>query len=269
MPFKFANRVLVSTATTGTGTVTLGGALAGYQTFEDGGIANTDTVRYLLLDGNAWEVGLGTYTASGTTLSRDAVEESSLPANAKLSLSGGARVGVIAGAGDYSAFVKGPATVTNNYLALFDGTTGKLLKGGGPILGTVSQSGGVPTGAIFQRGKNANGEFARFADGTQKCWSYIDSTIDITTASNMGAGFVNATPIEWVFPVAFATDADEFSPIVRALSYSDNPRSAVISCSWSGPSSTVADKGLIHLHRPVSEAASAYGLYVEASGRWF
>jgi hypothetical protein len=105
MPFKFANRVLVSTATTGTGTVTLGGALAGYQTFEDGGIANTDTVRYLLLDGNAWEIGLGTYTASGTTLSRDAVEESSLPANAKLSLSGGARVGVIASASDYGGKV--------------------------------------------------------------------------------------------------------------------------------------------------------------------
>ena len=35
------------------------------------------------------------------------------------------------------------------------------------ILGTVSQSGGVPTGAVIQRGSNANGEFVRFADGTQ------------------------------------------------------------------------------------------------------
>ncbi|WP_303698689.1 phage tail protein [Pseudomonas aeruginosa] len=37
------------------------------------------------------------------------------------------------------------------------------------ILGTVSQSGGVPTGAIIERGSNANGEYVRFADGTQIC----------------------------------------------------------------------------------------------------
>ena len=34
------------------------------------------------------------------------------------------------------------------------------------ILGTVSQSGGVPTGAIIERGSNSNGEFVKFADGT-------------------------------------------------------------------------------------------------------
>jgi hypothetical protein len=37
------------------------------------------------------------------------------------------------------------------------------------ILGTVSQSGGVPTGAVIERGSNANGEYVRFADGTQIC----------------------------------------------------------------------------------------------------
>lgn len=37
------------------------------------------------------------------------------------------------------------------------------------LLGTVSQSGGVPTGAIIERGSNANGEFVRYADGTQIC----------------------------------------------------------------------------------------------------
>ncbi|HBO8902891.1 TPA: phage tail protein [Pseudomonas aeruginosa] len=39
----------------------------------------------------------------------------------------------------------------------------------GNILGTVSQSGGAPTGAIIERGSNANGEYVRFADGTQIC----------------------------------------------------------------------------------------------------
>ena len=42
----------------------------------------------------------------------------------------------------------------------------------GNVLGTVSQLGGVPTGAIIERGSNANGEYVRFADGTQICWKY-------------------------------------------------------------------------------------------------
>lgn len=43
------------------------------------------------------------------------------------------------------------------------------------IVGTVSQSGGVPTGAVIERGSNANGEYVRFADGTQICAQVVDS----------------------------------------------------------------------------------------------
>jgi hypothetical protein len=39
------------------------------------------------------------------------------------------------------------------------------------ILGTVSQSAGVPTGAIIERGSNANGEFVKYADGTMICFN--------------------------------------------------------------------------------------------------
>ena len=42
------------------------------------------------------------------------------------------------------------------------------------LLGTVSQSGGVPTGAIIERGSNVNGEYVRFADGTQICTTTVD-----------------------------------------------------------------------------------------------
>lgn len=51
----------------------------------------------------------------------------------------------------------------------------------GNILGTVSQSSGIPTGAIIERGSNANGEYVRFADGTQICWMSVTG-IDISTA---------------------------------------------------------------------------------------
>jgi hypothetical protein len=64
-----------TTATTGTGTYTLAGAVTGYQAFSV--IGDGNQCKYAISDGTNWEVGRGTYTLSGTTLSRDAIEESS------------------------------------------------------------------------------------------------------------------------------------------------------------------------------------------------
>lgn len=77
MALVLANRVRETTTTTGTGTVTLAGAVTGYQSFSAIGNANT---TYYTISGQGtsqWEVGIGTYTASGTTLSRDTVLASS------------------------------------------------------------------------------------------------------------------------------------------------------------------------------------------------
>jgi hypothetical protein len=75
MPLVLKDRVQETTTTTGTGTVTLAGSVTGFQSFSV--IGNGNTTYYSITDGTDWEVGIGTYTASGTTLSRDVILESS------------------------------------------------------------------------------------------------------------------------------------------------------------------------------------------------
>ena len=77
MAFVVADRVKETTTTTGTGTVTLAGAATGFQSFAAIGNGNTTYYTIAGQTGSEWEVGIGTYTSSGTTLSRDTVLASS------------------------------------------------------------------------------------------------------------------------------------------------------------------------------------------------
>ena len=89
MALVVKDRVQETTTTTGTGTVTLAGAVTGFQTFA--AIGDGNTCYYAITSGNDWEVGLGTYTSSGTTLSRDTILESS-NAGSAITLSGTSNV---------------------------------------------------------------------------------------------------------------------------------------------------------------------------------
>jgi hypothetical protein len=77
MPLVVKDRVRETTTTTGTGTVTLAGAVTGFQSFSAIGNGNTTFYTIAGQGTSEWEVGVGTYTSSGTTLSRDSVLASS------------------------------------------------------------------------------------------------------------------------------------------------------------------------------------------------
>lgn len=77
MAFVLADRVKETTTTTGTGPVTLLGASTGFQSFAAIGNANITYYTIAGQTGSEWEVGIGTYTSAGTSLSRDTVLASS------------------------------------------------------------------------------------------------------------------------------------------------------------------------------------------------
>ncbi|MCV6162985.1 hypothetical protein [Pseudomonas aeruginosa] len=80
------------------------------------------------------------------------------------------------------------------------GSTGALYSRDS-ILGAVSQASGIPSGAIIERGANANGDYVRYTDGTQICWfnaSVTDQAIDAA----YGSLFTGTR--SWSFPIAFS-----------------------------------------------------------------
>ena len=114
------------------------------------------------------------------------------------------------------------------------------------IVGTVSQSGGVPTGAVIQRDSNSDGSYTRWADGTQICWAN-------RAASSSGAAV-------WTYPIAFANSQVRISvqPITnaaRAGAASNVTATTMQFSSWTNLSDSAARQ---------SDQCD-----LKATGRWF
>ena len=95
---KLVNRARMTTVSIGTGTLTLGVAVDGFQSFVAAGVANGDVVRYVIEEGSAWEIGTGTYASSGTALTRNVSESSA--GGSPISLNGTAIVSLVLTAAD-------------------------------------------------------------------------------------------------------------------------------------------------------------------------
>ena len=88
MALVLKDRLKENTTTTGTGTYTLAGAVTGFEAFSQ--VGNGNTTYYCCTDGTDFEIGIGTYASSGTTLARTTILQSSNSDNA-VSWSSGTR----------------------------------------------------------------------------------------------------------------------------------------------------------------------------------
>ena len=124
MALVVADRVKETTTTTGTGTYTLAGAATGFESFS--AIGNGNTTYYCCTDGTDFEVGIGTYTASGTTLARTTILQSS-NSDAAVNWSAGTRDIFVTQPAEKAVFLDGsgnisiPGTIDGRDLAT-DGT---------------------------------------------------------------------------------------------------------------------------------------------------
>lgn len=195
MAIVLKDRVKETTTTTGTGTLTLLGAVSGYQAFSVIGDGNTTYYAIYNSDDGSWEVGIGTYTASGMTLSRDTVLESS---------NAGSLVNFSAGAKD--VFITYPAEK-----AIYEEPSGNTLIDGGPItvIGenvtsytTFSAALGEMYGDVnnyaqlyvqnLNDGSDASSDFAAYNDQSDGETFFVDMGVSSSNASP--AGYPILTP---------------------------------------------------------------------------
>lgn len=149
MALVLADRVKETTTTSGTGTVTLLGAATGFQSFAV--VGNTNTTYYTIAaqTGTEWEVGVGTYATSGTTLARTTVlSNSSATQPSALNFSAGTKDVFVTYPAEFAALANGNGVVIENYTTVtgtYTMTTGKNGFSVGPI--TISSGSAFTVGS--------------------------------------------------------------------------------------------------------------------------
>jgi hypothetical protein len=250
------DRVQEITTTVGTGTLTLGGAVLGFQSFA--AIGNGNTTYYAISDPvtGDWEVGIGTYTSSGTTLSRDTVLSSS-SSGSLIPFAAGTknvfctypseRAVYLDSAGSYpvqNAF----DTLTANTATLASGTVSQIPAVGTDIankayVDTTSTGLTIHEPVVAAATSNLT---ATYADGgTTPTWTTITNTSELATGSahgliagavivfaNVGASgltagtayFVKAAPTSTSITLSLLLDGPTITTLVNNTGYSITSR---------------------------------------------
>jgi hypothetical protein len=173
MALTLNDRVKQVSTTTGTGTITLGITPSGFQSFTDG-LSDGDTTYYSIVNTESgvseWEVGLGTYTASGTTLSRDTVFTSS---------NSGSLVNF--GAGDKDVFVTYPASKS-----LFEAADNSISLPGATTFGSTVLLNQDPT-------LNLQATTKQYVDNAVAAGLDIHPSVRLESPINLSATYDNGT----------------------------------------------------------------------------
>lgn len=174
MALVLADRVRETTTTTGTGSVTLAGAYTGFQTFL-AGIGNSNSTYYTIANvvSGEWEVGIGTYTASGNTLSRTTVLASSNSGSLVVFTSGTKDVFVTQPA-ERAVYVEGTSVVAANSATV----PNSLLANSSLTLGSTTLTLGATTTSVA---------------GLTLTTAAVNGTLGATTPSTVAATSITAS----------------------------------------------------------------------------
>jgi len=173
MALTLNDRVKQVSTTTGTGTITLGITPSGFQSFT-AGLSDGDTTYYSIVNTESgvteWEVVLGTYTASGTTLSRDTVFTSS---------NSGSLVNF--GAGDKDVFVTYPASKS-----LFEAADNSISLPGATTFGSTVLLNQAPTLSLQAATKD-------YVDNSVAAGLDIHPAVRLETTAALNAQYANGS----------------------------------------------------------------------------
>jgi hypothetical protein len=179
MALVIKDRVQETTTTTGTGTLTLAGAVSGFQSFS--AIGDGNTTFYSIVGGTQWELGIGTYTSSGTTLSRDTILESSNSGSA-VDLSAGTKSVFCTYPAERSVYVDGSSIVP--------GATATLpVSSGGTGNQFFSVSGPATSAKTYTfPNENMSVGYRNIPPVGTKTGSYVLATTDVGEYVQVGSG---------------------------------------------------------------------------------
>ncbi|MDR9484638.1 MAG: DUF2793 domain-containing protein [Sediminimonas sp.] len=154
-----------------------------------------------------------------------------------------------------------------------DTAPGRLMRadwgyGPGNLLGAVAQAGGMPTGAVIERGSTATGEYLRLADGTQICTHAISlGTITAAGSGTWADPYRTAPGFDWTFPAGFAAPPVIAAQGVPSGDVAGDPLRRVCSPAMDAPDSA-ALPGIALIRQGAAADADDFTVLLCATGRW-